>query len=168
MCGYHPLVIATDGRKCEMAGWACLATCCPAALPVACHGTDRAVSGAFVAGWGLLGVERSGKYYEYGHDMSSRVVRKILEAIVATTRWPVCSPIAKEHFGGGKEHFGRGKAEATGNLALMALKARAVQPAADECRRLSDCTDPDQLTAWAEAALTAASTAGVFGQAAGG
>ncbi|HEY6789591.1 MAG TPA: hypothetical protein VI365_20010 [Trebonia sp.] len=34
--------------------------------------------------------------------MSPRVVCEILEAIVATTHWPVYSPMAKEHFGKAK------------------------------------------------------------------
>jgi len=129
-------------------------------LSVAYHGTDRSVSTAFVEGLSFLGRERGGKYYEYGYNMSSRAVCEILEAIVATTHWPVYSPMAKEHFGKGRAE---GLLEGARDVVLMVLKARGLEPSENEHGRVTDCTDLDQLRKWADAALTASTTRDVFG-----
>ena len=129
-------------------------------MSVAYHGTDRAVSEAFVEGTGLLGRDSGGKYYEYGYNMSPRAVCEILEAIVATTHWPVYSPMAKEHFGKGRAE---GLVEGARDMVLMVLKARGLEPSESECKQVADCSDLDQLKKWADAALTATTTEDVFG-----
>jgi hypothetical protein len=138
-----------------------------ATLSVAYHGTDREVSEAFVEGLGALGQERAVKYYEYGYNMSPQAVCKILEAIVATTHWPVYSPMAKEHFAQGKaegEAQGRAEAAVEGarNTVLMVLKARGLALGEAERAKVEDCADLDQLTRWADAAIIATSTQEVF------
>jgi hypothetical protein len=118
------------------------------------------VSEAFVAGLGLLGSELGGKYHEFGYNMSSHAVCQILEAIVATTHWPVYSPMAKEHFGKGKAE---GELEGARNTVLMVLKARSLEPSESERHQVADCADLDQLNKWADAALEATTTEEVFG-----
>ena len=131
-----------------------------AVLSVAYHGADQAVSEAFIEGLSLLGRERGGKYYEYGYNMSPRAVCEILEAIVATTHWPVYSPMAKEHFGKGRAE---GLLEGARDMVLMVLKARGLEPTESERRKVTDCADLDQLHKWAEAGLKATTTRDVFG-----
>jgi hypothetical protein len=86
---------------------------------------------------------------------------------VATTHWPVYSPIAKEHFGKGKaegkdEGKAEGKAEEAQATVLMVLEARGLNPTDSERTQVGGCTDLDQLRKWTVAALTASSTRDVF------
>lgn len=138
-----------------------------AVLSLAYHGRDPAVAGAFIDGVSLLGEERGGKYYEYGYSMSPRAVCEVLEAMVASTKWPVYSPFAKEHFGKGKaeglaEGLAEGKLEGARETVRMVLKARGLQPSSDQQARVDACTDLAQLGKWADAALTASTASDVF------
>jgi hypothetical protein len=134
-----------------------------AVLSVVYHGQDRAVAQAFVEGVGLLGGERGPKYYEYGVGMSPRAVCQILEAMMASTDWPVHSKLGKEHYGRGLAD-GRAEGELAGerNTVLMVLKARGLKPTESEQGRVVACTDLEQLKKWAEAAVTATTTSEVF------
>jgi hypothetical protein len=126
-----------------------------AVLSVAFHGGDEGVADAFVGGIGVLGGERAAQYYEYGFSMSSKVVRDILRRLMTSTRWPVYSPFAKEH-------YGRGRIEGERNTVLMVLKARGLDVTDSQRKRVAECADLDQLKKWSEAALTATSADDLF------
>ena len=53
-----------------------------AALSVAYHGADRAVSQSFVDSLRLLSPDHAIKYHEYAYNMAPRAVRRILEQLV--------------------------------------------------------------------------------------
>ena len=73
-----------------------------AALSVAYHGANPAVSHAFVDSLRLLSSDHAMKYYEHAYNMAPLAVQRILEQLMTSDTWPVYSPFAKEHFGRGK------------------------------------------------------------------
>lgn len=128
-------------------------------LSVAYHGADDAVADAFITGVGALGDIRTPQYYEYGFSMSAEGVREILRRLMASTHWPVYSPFAKEHYGKGEE---AGRIEDRREVVLETLKERGVELTNSQWKRITDCTDLEQLRAWSKAAITAISADELF------
>lgn len=122
-----------------------------AALSVAYHGANPAVSQAFVDGIRLLSRDHALKYHEYAYNMAPLAVQRILEQLMKSETWPVYSPFAKET-------FGRGKAEAI----LDVLDARNLDVTDTERERIAGCTDQRQINTWIRRAVTAEKTSDLF------
>lgn len=60
-----------------------------AALSVMAHGDEPGVSEAFLTGLNGLDPDDAPRYHEYAYRMAAVPVRRILEALMATTTWPV-------------------------------------------------------------------------------
>jgi hypothetical protein len=67
-----------------------------------------------------------------------------------TTTWLVSSPFAKEHFSRGQAE---GKAEGEGDAILLVLQARGLPVTGEQQRRITGCTDLDQLKRWVARAV---------------
>lgn len=130
-----------------------------AVLSVAYHGADEAVADAFVTGVGALGDIRTPQYYEYGFCMSAEGVRDLLRRLMATTKWPVYSPFAKEHFGKGEV---AGRIEDRREVILETLHERGLELTDSQHKRITSCTDFDELRKWSKAARTAKSADDLF------
>jgi hypothetical protein len=122
-----------------------------AALSVAYHGADRAVTQAFVDSLRLLSPSHAFKYHEYAFNMAPLAVQRILEQLMKSETWPVYSPFAKET-------FGRGKAEAI----LDVLDARNLDVTDAERERIAGCTDQRQIKTWIRRAVTVEKTSDLF------
>lgn len=73
--------------------------------------------------------------------------------------WAVYSPFAKEHFGKG---LAEGPAEGEARAILVVLTARGLGCSQEEHDRITSCTDPDLLPAWAKRAATLQKVAEIF------
>ncbi|MEU7749882.1 hypothetical protein AB0B61_55980, partial [Nonomuraea sp. NPDC049158] len=89
----------------------------------------------------------------------------------ASTKWPVYSPFAREHYGRGKadgiaegkaEGRTEGKAEEAGRSVLLVLAARGFDVPDDVSARIATCTDLAQLETWLARAATAQTLQGLF------
>jgi hypothetical protein len=138
-----------------------------AVLSVAYHGDDPAVAEAFVAGITSPEVQNGEAYYEYGYIMSTTDVRAALEALVTTYERPT-SPFLRKKYDEGVEEglekgLEKGLVEGERNTVLMVLKARGLRVTDAQRDLINTCTDLEQLKNWAEAAVTAATAADIFG-----
>jgi hypothetical protein len=123
------------------------------------HGEEAGVCAAFLEGTAKLPGEHGEKYSEYGWAISPAGVKRIMEALMASTNWPVYTPFAKKHFGEGKaEGQTEGKAEAVS----LVLAARGIEVSDDQRARIDDCSDAVQLSRWVSRAAVAASAAELF------
>src|SRR5262249_9190959 len=117
-----------------------------AALSVAYHGANPAVSRAFVDGIQQLSTDHLLKYYEHAFNMAPLAVQQILEELVNSDAWPVFSPLAREHFGRGKrEGKKEGRVEGQSDAILGVLEARNLHVTDAERERIAGCTDLKQL-----------------------
>lgn len=123
-----------------------------AVLSVMAHGTDWAVSRAFIGSLSSMEPEHALQYSEYCYAVAGPAVRRILEELMSSTTWPVYSPFAKEHFGKGMAE-GEAKGEAKAILAVLSARGLACSPGARE--RITSCTDADLLLDWVKRAATA-------------
>jgi hypothetical protein len=134
-----------------------------AALSVAYHGANRAVSRAFVDGVRQLSREHGTKYYEHAFNMAPLAVQRILEELVKSEPWPVYSPFAKEHFGRGKaEGMKEGRRESEAKAILTVLDARNLHVTDAQRERIAGCTDLKQLDHWVRRAVTVEQTSDLF------
>ncbi|MEV0352962.1 hypothetical protein AB0H88_45015 [Nonomuraea sp. NPDC050680] len=144
-----------------------------AALSVMVHGLDRKVIEAFTAALPDVTDEHAPDYYEYAYNISAPEIRNLMEEIMksASTKWPVYSPFAREHFGRGKaegmaegmaEGKAAGKAEEAGRSVLLVLAARGFDVPDDIHARIVTCTDLAQLETWLARAATAQTLQGLF------
>jgi hypothetical protein len=138
-----------------------------AALSVAYHGANRAVSEAFVDSLRLLSSDHAMQYYEHAYNMAPLAVQRILEHLVKSDTWPVYSPFAKEHFGRGKaegraEGRAEGIAETRAEDVLTVLGARNLDLTDAERERIAGCTDLRQLETWVGRAVTVEKTSDLF------
>lgn len=74
---------------------------------------------------------------------------------MSTTHWPVYSPFAKEH-------FGKGQVKDRRDCILEVLEERGLEVTATQRKRITDCTDLDQLKQWFKTAVTASATDDLF------
>jgi hypothetical protein len=130
-----------------------------AALSVAYHGANLAVSQAFVDGLRLLSPGHAMKYHEHAYNMAPLAVQRILEQLMTSDTWPVYSPFAKEHFGRGKKE---GKAEGRVDGILTVLEARCLDVTDAERERIAGCTDLKQLKTWLRRAVIVEKTSDLF------
>jgi hypothetical protein len=138
-----------------------------AALSVAYHGANQAVSRAFVDGIRQLSPSHALKYYEHAFNMAPLAVQRILEELVNSDTWPVYSPFAKEHFGRGKAEGMRegkkeGRRESEAKAILTVLDARNLHVTDAQRERIAGCTDPKQLETMLRRAATAEKASGLF------
>jgi hypothetical protein len=146
-----------------------------AALSVAYHGANLAVSHAFVDSLRLLSSDHALRYHEYAFNMAPLAVQRILEQLMKSDTWPVYSPFAKETFGRGKEEGkkegreegreeGKIEGEAKGQVhgVLTVLQARCLDVTDAERERIAGCTDLRQLTTWLRRAVTVEETSDLF------
>jgi hypothetical protein len=138
-----------------------------AALSVAYHGANPAVSQAFVDGLRQLSPGDAAKYHEHAFNMAPLAVQRILEQLMTSDTWPVYSPFAKEHFGRGKregkkEGKKEGKAEGEADAILLVLEARNLDITEAERERITGCADLKQLNAWVRRAATAEKASDLF------
>ena len=123
-------------------------------MSVMAHGQNPKVTEAFLAA-----ADPDSKYaeciVEHAYHMAAPAVRRLMEEIMTSTKWPVYSPFAREH-------YGRGRAEEAANNILMVLSARGVTVPGDARDRITTCTDLDQLESWVERAATADTIDDVF------
>jgi hypothetical protein len=138
-----------------------------AALSVAYHGANLAVSQAFVDSLRLLSTDHATRYHEHAYNMAPLAVQRILEQLMKSDTWPVYSPFAKEHFGHGKregKEEGRveGKAEGQVEDILTVLEARNLNVTDAERERIAGCTDLKQLKTWLWRAATVEQTSVLF------
>ena len=142
-----------------------------AALSVAYHGANLAVSRAFVDSLRLLSPSNAMKYNEHAFNMAPLAVQRILEQLMKSDTWPVYSPFAKEHFGRGKSEGRKegkvegkveGKAEGRVDGILTVLEARNLGVTDAERERIAGCTDLKQLKTWLRSAVTVEQTSDLF------
>jgi hypothetical protein len=138
-----------------------------AALSVAYHGANLAVSQAFIDGIRQLSSDHVLKYHEHAFNMAPLAVQRILEDLMKSDTWPVYSPFAKETFGRGmregkKEGKKEGKAECRTEDILLVLDARNLHVTDAERERIARCTDPKQLETWLRHAATVEKTGDLF------
>jgi hypothetical protein len=134
-----------------------------AALSVAYHGANPAVSRAFVDSLRLLSPSHASRYHEHAFNMAPLAVQRILEQLMKSDTWPVYSPFAKEHFGRGKEEGKKeGKAESMADDILTVLEARNLHVTDAERQRIAGCTDLVQLKTWVRCAATVEETSDLF------
>ena len=134
-----------------------------AALSVAYHGANLAVSQAFVDSLRLLSPDHAIKYHEHAFNMAPLAVQRILEQLMTSDAWPVYSPFAKEHFGRGKKEGKKeGRAESHVDDILVVLEARNLAVADVERERIAGCTDLRQLKTWVRRAVTVEKTSDLF------
>ncbi len=126
-----------------------------AALSVAYHGANPAVSQAFVDSLRLLSPGRAFKYHEWAHNMAPLAVQRILEHLMKSETWPVYSPFAKET-------FGRGMREGKAEDILTVLEARNLDVTGAERERITGCTDLRQLKIWVRRAAIVEKTSDLF------
>jgi hypothetical protein len=120
-----------------------------AALSVAYHGANRAVSQAFVDCLRLLSRSDARKYNEYAYNMAPLAVQRILEQLMKSDTWPLYTPFAKEHFGRGREEGKKeGKTEGKTEAILSMLEARNLNVTDAERDRIAGCTDLRQIETW--------------------
>ncbi|MEV1248833.1 hypothetical protein ACIBO2_50140 [Nonomuraea sp. NPDC050022] len=142
-----------------------------AAMSVMVHGRDRKVIEAFAAALAGVTDEHAPDYYEYAYDMSTPEIRHLMEEIMksASTKWPVYSPFAREHFGRGKtegkaEGRTEGKAEEAARLVLLVLAARGFTVPDDIRTQITTCTDLAQLETWVTRAATTQTLQDLFNE----
>jgi hypothetical protein len=153
------------------------------------HGRERKVVEAFAAALADLPADHAPDYYEYAYSMSAPEVRRLLEEIMTSTRWPVYSPFAREHFGRGLEEGtakGRaegkvegkaegkvegkaegkaeGRAEEAARMVLLVLTARGLEVPEGIRDRITACANLARLESWATRAATAQSVHDLFGE----
>jgi hypothetical protein len=138
-----------------------------AALSVAYHGANRAVSEAFVDSLRLLSRGDARKYNEHAYNMAPLAVQRILEQLMKSDTWPLYTPFAKEHFGRGKtegkkEGKKEGLAEGQAKSVLTFLEARNLDVTDAERERIAGCTDLRQLETWVKRAVTVEKTSDLF------
>lgn len=161
-CVYAPdnIPVLTDPRQ-------VVADPALAALSVMAHGDRKEVGEAFLTGLNDLDDDNAPRYYEYAHKMASAPARRVLEALMSTSTWPVSSPFARKHFGKGKEEglaegLAKGKTEGEATLLLTLLEARGIV-VSDEIRaRIASCTDLLQFDVWTRRAAVSTSAEDVF------
>ena len=130
-----------------------------AALSVAYHGANLAVSRAFVDSLRLLSPDHALKYHEHAYNMAPLAVQRILEQLMKSGTWPVYSPFAKETFGRGMTE---GRVEGQVEGILMVLEARNLDVTAAERERIAGCTDLKQLKLWLRRVGTVEQTSALF------
>ncbi|MEU7744182.1 hypothetical protein, partial [Nonomuraea sp. NPDC049158] len=150
-----------------------------AAMSVMVHGRDRKVIEAFTAALPDVTDEHAPDYYEYAYDMSAPEIRHLMEEIMksASTKWPVYSPFAREHYGRGKadgiaegktegrtEGRTEGKAEEAARSVLLVLAARDFNVPDDIRTQITTCTDLAQLETWLTRAVTAQALQDLFNE----
>jgi hypothetical protein len=134
-----------------------------AALSVAYHGANRAVSQAFVDSLRLLSRDHAWKYHEYAYNMAPLAVQRILEELMKSDTWPVYSPFAKETFGRGREEGKKeGKAEGKAEAILSMLEARNLDVTDAERDRIAECTDLRQIETWVRRVVAVEKTSDLF------
>ncbi|MEV1167714.1 hypothetical protein [Nonomuraea sp. NPDC049784] len=134
------------------------------------HGRDRKVVEAFTTALADVTDEHSPDYYEHAYSMSAPEIRRLMEEIMksASTKWPVYSPFAREHFGRGlAEGTVKGKAEEAARSVLLVLAARGLDVPDDSRARIIACADLAQLETWVTRAATAQSIQDLFNEAGG-
>ncbi|MEW9532930.1 hypothetical protein [Microbispora sp. NPDC049125] len=132
-----------------------------ATLSVMNHGHRKEITEAFLTGLNALDPDDAPRYYEYAYNMAVPEARHVLEALMATTTWPVYSPFAKEHYGKGVaegraegreegQAEGRVQGQAQGKAAavLAVLTARGLQVSDEQRRLIEATTDHDRLDHW--------------------
>jgi hypothetical protein len=139
-----------------------------AALSVAYHGANPAVSRAFVDSLRLLSPGHATRYHEHAFNLAPLVVQRILEQLMTSETWPVYSPFAKEHFGRGmtegkKEGRKEGRAESHAADILTVLEARNLDVTDADRERIAGCTELRQLEIWVRRAVTVEETSDLFG-----
>ena len=131
-----------------------------AALSVAFHGLRPRVADAFIEAMTILGAERGLQYYEFGHRMSPKAIRDLLEELVTTAdHWIVSSSWGKEHFGRG---VAEGRLEDARESVLEVLQARSLEPTREEHNLISQSSDLAQLKTWLRMAATVARVSDLF------
>ena len=130
-----------------------------AALSVAYHGANLAVSRAFVDSLRLLSPGHATRYHEHAFNMAPLAVQRILEQLMTSETWPVYSPFAKEHFGRGKRE---GKAEGHVDDIFAVFEARNLHVTDAERERIAGCTDLKLLKTWVKRAVTVEETSDLF------
>jgi hypothetical protein len=134
-----------------------------AALSVAYHGANLAVSRAFVDSLRLLSPGHATSYHEHAYNMAPLAVQRILEQLMTSETWPVYSPFAKENFGRGKREGKReGRAEGHVDSIFAVFEARNLHVTDAERERIAGCTDLRQLKIWVRLAATAERTSDLF------
>ncbi|MEU6035325.1 hypothetical protein ABZ801_07935 [Actinomadura sp. NPDC047616] len=165
----HPVVVGPDQIPVITDPTEAAAQPGVAVLSVLAHGQKyRKVVEAFMAAAKELPAaeepdEHVPQYYEHAYNMSVPAVRKIMEEIMNSTKWPVYSPFARAHFSKGRaEGEARGRAEGEANAVLRILAARGVTVPDDARHRITTCTDIRQLEEWITRAATAETVDDVF------
>jgi hypothetical protein len=134
-----------------------------AALSVAYHGANLAVSQAFVDGMRQLSSDHVLKYHEHAFNMAPLTVQRILEDLMKSDTTPVYSPFAKETFGRGmREGKKEGRAEGQSDAILGVLEARNLHVTDAERERIAGCTDLKQLKNWVRRIATVEQTSDLF------
>jgi hypothetical protein len=134
-----------------------------AALSVAYHGANLAVSKAFVDSLRLLSPGHAMRYHEHAYNMAPLAVQRILEELMTSDAWPVYSPFARAHFGRGKKEGRReGRAEGKAEAILTVLRTRNLHVTDAERERIAGCTDPRQIQTWVRRAVTVEKTSDLF------
>ncbi|MCW2916598.1 MAG: hypothetical protein JWN52_4666, partial [Actinomycetia bacterium] len=134
-----------------------------AVMSVMAHGTDPAVTQAFVCSLANMKNEHALQYSEYCYAVAGPAVRHILEELMSSTTWPVYSPFAKEHYGKGRaEGMAEGEAKGEAKAILAFLSARGLICSPEAHDRITSCTDTGLLLTWVKRAATATTVEELF------
>jgi hypothetical protein len=133
-----------------------------AVLSAIAHGEDSAadeVFSALLAGLHKADDERQRMYYDIVAAALSMTAQRRLEEIMATTK-EYQSDFARRYVAQGRaeglaEGRAEGCAEGEARMLLMVLDARGIPTTPEVRDRIANCTDLQQLEAWARKAVTA-------------
>ncbi|HEY9523433.1 MAG TPA: hypothetical protein VIR33_09340 [Thermopolyspora sp.] len=134
-----------------------------AILSVMTHGLQRPVARAFVEAMKDIPYDHYPYYYDYGFELSSLSIRKILEELMKTVPESFMSPFTREHFGRGRQSGlaeGEVKGEVKGILTVLRARGVAVSAAAEA--RIKKCTDLARLDEWLRLSATITSVDELF------
>ncbi|MCB1296994.1 MAG: hypothetical protein KDB67_20305 [Gordonia sp.] len=126
-----------------------------AMLSAITHHENHAVLDALFATF-TPDIERSYMYADLIRTVLPDTARTYLEQLMSAPTWQPKSDFAREY-------FNKGKVEDRAEALLEVLATRSI-PVTDEARRrITECTDVDQLKEWFRRAITAATVDEVFG-----
>ncbi|MGQ0573274.1 MAG: hypothetical protein ACT4RN_03605 [Pseudonocardia sp.] len=120
-------------------------------LSAMAHGADPDRSGVLdvlPAAFASVGPERASLYYDIVLAALPAAAQRYLEVLVRTGTYEYQSDFARRY-------FSQGKAEGEARAVLAVLAARKIDVPEDAHRRISECTDLDQLDTWVRRAVTA-------------
>jgi hypothetical protein len=126
-----------------------------ATLSVMAHGETPEVVAGFIAGLDKVGPDDDPtEYYEHAVNMGTPKIKQALEKQM-TTKWPVYSKLAREH-------FGKGEAKGEAKAILRFLKSRGLEVSEQQRALIEGTDDLATLDTWLDRVGVVTSTDELF------